>query len=540
MFITIRVRLLVAVLVLNALAVAAYTAYAWQIRKTDLYQQIDSQLLFAAHMVANLTDQRIYDQAFDATFSQVDSDRLQRQIFNLLQPTDVVYAYTLIETPQGLVFVLDTPEEVDMASGQLSAPLPLYEEPSDAVFEALREGRTVFDEYVDEWGEFRSVFIPYTTASGRQFLAGADITVDHIRSELLSTLLVSVAIGLLIFIFSSTLTYWLVNRILQPISLAQTVIRQAANRRDLTLRTQGGGDEIGQLLEDFNGLMAELQDTLSTTTRAALSTAAVADQLQSSSSLMNKRGRGVVEAVDEVRIQGSTTNDLLEASDQELASAVSEVLGSVERLDAGQAAIRKVAETIEQTAESQEALSGQLAHLSRQAEDVNQVLSVISEIADQTNLLALNAAIEAARAGEHGRGFAVVADEVRQLATRTQDSLNQTRETITRIVKAIVEVADSMQRSADQFGHLLVASNQACEQVTESTSSMHSTRNKMQQTSQNLSAVLELTRGVLTQVGQVELHTQENIQSMSEVSDAAGRLQSSAGELRTSLARFVT
>lgn len=540
MLITIRARLLVAVLVLNALAVAAYTAYAWQTRKTDLYQQIDSQLLFAAHMVANLTDQRIYDQALDGTFTQADSDRLQRQIFNLLQPTNVVYAYTLLEVPRGLMFVLDTPEEADMSAGQLPAHLPLYEEPSEAVFEALRNGRTVFDEYVDEWGEFRSVFVPYTTASGRQFLAGADITIGHIRSELLSTLLISVAIGLLFFIFSSALTYWLVNRILQPIGLAQKVIRQAASRRDLTLRTQGGRDEIGQLLEDFNGLMNELQDTLATTTRAALSTAAVADQLRSSSAVMNDRGRGVVEAVDEVRIQGGATNDLLEASDQELASAVSEVLDSVDRLDAGQTAIRKVAETIEQTAESQEALSGQLAQLSRQAEDVNQVLSVISEIADQTNLLALNAAIEAARAGEHGRGFAVVADEVRQLATRTQDSLNQTRETITRIVKAIVEVADNMQRSADQFGQLLLASNQACEQVTESTSSMHSTRSKMQQTSQNLSAVLDLTRGVLTQVGQVELHTQENIQSMSEVSDAAGRLQSSAGELRTSLARFVT
>ena len=539
MFITIRTRLLLVVLLLNALAVVAYTSYAYQLRKADLQDQIDGQLLFAAHTVANITDQQIYDQVSDGGFTQETSDALQLQIFNLLKSTNIEYVYTLVEKPEGLVFVLDTPEAEEVESGELGELLTVYEEPSEAIFTAFKTQQIMFDEYIDEWGEFRSVFIPYTTASGQRFVAGADITISHIRGELLSTLLVSAGMGLLVFILSSALTYSLVSAILRPLGWAQSVMREVASNRDLTLRAQCGPDEIGQLLADFNNLMVELQGTLTTTTRAAWDTASIADQLQSSSYQMNDRALGVVRAVDEVRILGGTTGELLESSDRELASAVQEVLESVERLDAGQAAIKKVAGSIELTAQSQSELSDELGQLSHQAADVNQVLSVISEIADQTNLLALNAAIEAARAGEHGRGFAVVADEVRNLATRTQDSLNQTRETITRIVEAIGVVAGKMQNSAAQFSQLLEESNQAYERVTDSTTTMHATRSKMQQTSKNLSEVLERTREVLLQVGQVEEHTQENSVCMNEVSEAAERLQASAVELKSQLARFI-
>lgn len=539
MLVTIRARLLLVVVLLNALVILAYTSYAYQLRKTDLQNQIDGQLLFAAHAVANMSDQRIYDQARQGTLTQEVSDALQQQVFRLLVSADVKYAYTLIEMPQGLVFVIDTPEVEEVESGDFGPLLPLYEEPSDAIYVALRSNQVQFDEYIDEWGEFRSVFVPYTTASGQRFIAAADITISHIKSELLSTLLVLTSMGLLIFMISSAATYFLVATILRPLRQAQGVMREMTHQRNLTLRAQSGADEVGQLLADFNNLMAELQATLTTTTRAALDTASIADQLQVSSHQMNDRALGVVRAVDEVKALGSTTGELLEQSDHDLACAVTEVLESVGRLDAGQIAIKKVAVNIEQTAHIQSELSAELSSLSRQAEDVNHILSVISDIADQTNLLALNAAIEAARAGEHGRGFAVVADEVRNLATRTQESLNQTRETITRIVEAIGSAAGKMQSHASQFHQLLGESHQADALVTESTKAMHGTRTQLKQISSHVTEVLERTREVLAQVSQVEEHTDHNSSCMDEVSQAADRLQASALELKGQLAKFV-
>lgn len=107
-----------------------------------------------------------------------------------------------------------------------------------------------------------------------------------------------------------------------------------------------------------------------------------------------------------------------------------------------------------ESAHTEEELSSQVEQLSRNADDVKSILDIINDIADQTNLLALNAAIEAARAGEHGRGFAVVADEVRNLAGRTQKSLAEINSTIMVIVQEINAVSSQMNLNSQKMEHL--------------------------------------------------------------------------------------
>ncbi|WRE58936.1 methyl-accepting chemotaxis protein TlpB [Helicobacter pylori] len=136
---------------------------------------------------------------------------------------------------------------------------------------------------------------------------------------------------------------------------------------------------------------------------------------------------------------------------QELRKRLIETQGLVKE---SKDAIGDLFSQITESAHTEEELSSQVEQLSRNADDVKSILDIINDIADQTNLLALNAAIEAARAGEHGRGFAVVADEVRNLAGRTQKSLAEINSTIMVIVQEINAVSSQMNLNSQKMEHL--------------------------------------------------------------------------------------
>ena len=131
-------------------------------------------------------------------------------------------------------------------------------------------------------------------------------------------------------------------------------------------------------------------------------------------------------------------------------------------LDSSRVNLREMSKVIAQHVAASEDLTAHFDVLSRNAEEIKDVVLVINNIAEQTNLLALNAAIEAARAGEHGRGFAVVADEVRQLAISTQSSLSRINEIISAITQGVEHAGEQLEHQADILGQLTTCSEQ-CE-----------------------------------------------------------------------------
>ena len=185
-------------------------------------------------------------------------------------------------------------------------------------------------------------------------------------------------------------------------------------------------------------------------------------------------------------------------------------------------------------------ISEKLERLSTEADQVKSVLTVIADIAEQTNLLALNAAIEAARAGEHGRGFAVVADEVRKLAERTQKSLAESNSTVSIIVQSVYDTAESMANSAHDIKVLSEKAGHVSEMMEGVTKTIDETAEIARKTSNEATIGNDKTHDMIKQIGMIEELSMTNARSVEEIASAAEHLADLANSLSADLDKFKT
>ncbi|MDD5119659.1 MAG: methyl-accepting chemotaxis protein [Sulfuricurvum sp.] len=188
--------------------------------------------------------------------------------------------------------------------------------------------------------------------------------------------------------------------------------------------------------------------------------------------------------------------------------------------------------------QDQHELSSRLERLSSEAEQIKSVLTVISDIADQTNLLALNAAIEAARAGEHGRGFAVVADEVRKLAERTQKSLLESGATVAIIVQSVTESTEMMSKNADYMETLGKKSLQVEETMRSVIDIMENSVRMAQDTAESAKIGAEKTNMTIENLASIEECAKRNNAGTERLLDQAKTLASISSNLLGDLESF--
>lgn len=313
----------------------------------------------------------------------------------------------------------------------------------------------------------------------------------------------------------------------------------AQGEGDLTQRLEvASRDELGVLAEAFNRFIAHMQELISGVADATSRVSASASQV----SATNEQTSGHVKQQKSEIEQVATAMNEMSASVQEVARSAQDAAASAketdERSSEGRQEIGATVKQIENLAQDVERAAEVIQHLQGSSESIGQVLDVIREIAEQTNLLALNAAIEAARAGEHGRGFAVVADEVRTLAQRTQDSIHEIRATIERLQSGANEAVDVMHESRDRAGE----SVQQAERAGASFEAIATGINRINETTALIASAAEeqsaVAEDVNRNVNNIAEAAERTAQGASRSAGAGDELARLAAELEQRVQRF--
>ncbi|MGF1713510.1 methyl-accepting chemotaxis protein [Photobacterium chitinilyticum] len=312
-----------------------------------------------------------------------------------------------------------------------------------------------YAEYLPNWD--------WVLATG-VYIDEIDVDVAHFeiqtQAKFEKQLWLSLGITAAVILLTSIVVIWVTGRAIKPLNhMVQALELIAAGGGDLTARLAvTSGDEIGELATAFNGFMAKLQQLIGeiqqVTEHVDLASHTLQQQFTVAGNQMEQHSRETEQVVAAVSEMSASAREVA-ANTVHTATATQE---AADQTVSAQNEVDTVVHGIEQLAENVDNAGQAMAVLNEQAGRINSVLTVIGDIADQTNLLALNAAIEAARAGEQGRGFAVVADEVRSLAGRTQQSTEEINQMLSELQTGTRKAVDAMQISQNRSQETLVES----------------------------------------------------------------------------------
>ncbi|HHJ17537.1 MAG TPA: methyl-accepting chemotaxis protein [Gammaproteobacteria bacterium] len=333
--------------------------------------------------------------------------------------------------------------------------------------------------------------------------------------------------------------YWLVKVILlkrlERISEIATAISQNDISHECTMESH---DMIGELIDAFNQMAASLRNVIGQISGATTQLAAAAEE---TSTITDETSCGVREQQAEIDSIASAMNEMT-STVQEVARNAADASNAADAADSearnGALVATEAIGGIDALQHEVDSAAQVIRNLEMESENIGSVLDVIRGIAEQTNLLALNAAIEAARAGEQGRGFAVVADEVRTLASRTQQSTQEIQDMITGLQSGTgnaVKVMEGAQSKAQESSDLVEKAAESLAMIAGSVSAINDMNTLIASAAEEQSAVAAEMQTNMNNIREVADRSADGAQQTAQASEELARL---AAEQQSLMAQF--
>ncbi|NLQ23335.1 methyl-accepting chemotaxis protein [Shewanella sp. S-1] len=345
---------------------------------------------------------------------------------------------------------------------------------------------------------------------------------DRVNAIYQSSITIFVALACAAMIISIVIGLWVNRSVMNPINDILSKLKLIHQDSDLTVKfTTFNHDELGQISTSLTQVIEHLRGILHSIAEAANTVNSSANELSSFTQATNKRMQQQQAETE----QTATAMNEMTATVAEVAQSASAAADSAKDADTyaanGNNIVMQSISSMSQLSDQIQKTAQVIGFLSNESQNIGRVLDVIKSIAEQTNLLALNAAIEAARAGEQGRGFAVVADEVRTLAQRTQKSTQEIEAMIATLQQGVKEAVNAMEIGIKQVDDANDKANQAGQALKEIVSSVDS--------------ITELNTHIATAAEEQSSVAESINRSIIAISDIAEHSTASAAELSESV-----
>jgi len=303
-------------------------------------------------------------------------------------------------------------------------------------------------------------------------MAQAKAAVSKIEKIMLFGTIGSIALFIVIILIS--INFFFEKTIIKPVNEYSELLTN--NEDDLTIRLpQEGAKEIKEIGGAINKFISALKEVILKIKDTVNRTFSISKEITNSFQNIDQSVSKQSELINNIQEYVKDVESNLAIAEEKVTMTTDDVIKTQTILEQTASSLKNMVENIQTETQREIEVANKITTLASQSNQIKDVVGVIKEIAEQTNLLALNAAIEAARAGEHGRGFAVVADEVRKLAERTQKSLGEIDAAIGIIVQGILEAQSDIEENVEKFQEATEETDALIAQTDETMNSLTNT-----------------------------------------------------------------